>query len=69
MNKHATMNNSFKLTQNKTERKQKKMKIKKRAIKKKQKEGFSAEEWEEVKMEKKQFSINERKRTENLQAR
>ena len=45
------------------------MKIKKRAIKKKEKEGFPAEEWEEVKMEKKQFSINERKRTENLQAR
>ena len=43
------------------------MKIKKRT--EERKEGFPIKDRKEVKREKKQFSINERKRTEILQAR
>ena len=43
------------------------MKIKKRT--KGKKEGFPIKDRKEVKREKKQFSINKRKRTEILQAR
>ena len=45
------------------------MKIKKRTIKKKEREGFPIKGRKEVKMEKKQFSINGRERTEDLQTR
>ena len=45
------------------------MKIKKRTKQKKEKEGFPIKDRKEVKNGNKQFSINERERTEDLQTR
>ena len=45
------------------------MKIKKRTINKKEREGVPIKGRKEVKMEKMQFSINGRERTEDLQTR